>query len=142
MIDLNSTIESLNALNKGTLMENLGIEYLETKDGFVAARMPIDQRTLQPAGILHGGSSLALAETIGGLGSMLLVNHEEFVVRGSHISANHVRPGVGKWVIAKANLIHRGKNTHLWDIEIFDEQNQLISSCRLTNFILPKNGNS
>ena len=142
MIDINSSIETLNALNKGTLMETLGIEYLEVREGYVAARMPIDARTIQPAGILHGGSNLALAETIGGLGSMLLINHEEYMVRGSHLSANHVRPGTGNWVTGKANLIHRGKNTHLWDIGVFDEQDQLISSCRLTNFILPKNGNA
>jgi len=139
MIDLNTPIAQLNKLNQGTLMGHLGIEYLETGDGFVFARMPVDNRTMQPAGILHGGSSLALAETIGGLGSMLLIDNSSIDVRGSHISANHVRASNGKWVYGRAQLIHRGKNTHLWNIDITDENDQLVSSCRLTNFLVPKN---
>ncbi len=121
-------------------MGHLGMEYLEVAEGYVLARMPVDHRTLQPAGILHGGSSLALAETIGGLGSVLLVDFSLFDVRGAQVSANHLRAGTGNWVFGKATLIHRGKNTHLWNIDILDEQNQLISSCRVTNFIIPKNG--
>jgi 1,4-dihydroxy-2-naphthoyl-CoA hydrolase len=140
MLDHNSTLEEINAINRDTLMGHLGMEYLEVREGFVLARMPIDYRTLQPAGILHGGSSLALAETIGGLGSVLIVDNSKFDVRGSQVSASHLRAGTGNWVYGKATLIHRGKNTHLWNIDILDEQDQLISSCRVTNFIIPKNG--
>ncbi|HSV87569.1 MAG TPA: hotdog fold thioesterase [Bacteroidales bacterium] len=139
MINLKTSLAQLNELNKGTLMGHLGIEYLEVGEGFVHARMPVDERTMQPAGILHGGSSLALAETIGGLGSLLLVDNTLVDVRGSHISANHIRTAIGKWVFGKAQLIHMGKNTHLWNIDILDENNQIISCCRLTNFLVPKN---
>ena len=83
MIDLNTSIADLNAFNKDTLMDQLGIEYLEVRGGFVRARMPVDQRTKQPLGILHGGASLALAETIGSMGSALLVDLEKFDVRGA-----------------------------------------------------------
>lgn len=123
-------------------MSNLGIEYLEVKTGYVYARMPIDERTVQPSGILHGGSSLALAETLGGVGSLLLVDAAEYDVRGSHVSANHVLGGKGDWVYGKATIIHQGKNTHLWNIDIFDQQEKLISTCRLTNFIIKKNNQS
>ena len=140
MINPNSTIETLNELNKNTLMEQLGIEYLEVKDGFVYARMPVNEKTMQPMGILHGGSSLALAETLGSLGSAFIVDLEKNDVRGSHMSANHVRAARLGWVFAKAVIIHRGRNTHVWNIDIFDEDDQLVSTCRLTNFIIAKDG--
>ncbi|MFZ4464397.1 MAG: PaaI family thioesterase [Bacteroidales bacterium] len=136
MINPNSTIEELNNLNKNTLMEQLGIEYLEVKDGFVSARMPVNEKTRQPMGILHGGSSLALAETVGSLGSAFIVDLDKFDVRGSHMSANHVRAAKTGWVFAKAVIIHRGRNTHVWNIDILDEDEQLVSTCRLTNFII------
>jgi len=140
MINTNSTIEELNALNKNTLMEQLGIEYLEVKDGFVYARMPVNEKTKQPMGILHGGSSLALAETLGSLGSAFIVDLDKNDVRGSHMSANHVRAAMSGWVYAKAVIIHRGRNTHVWNIDIFDEYQQLVSTCRLTNFIIAREG--
>ncbi|MFO7978747.1 MAG: PaaI family thioesterase [Bacteroidales bacterium] len=133
------TIEQLNALNQDTLMGALGMEYLEVKAGYVYARMPVDERTMQPAGILHGGSSLALAETLAGIGSVLLVDPAEHEVRGAHITANHVLAGKGHWVFGKATIIHQGRNTHLWNIDIFDQDEKLISTCRITNFIIKKN---
>lgn len=138
MISALPTLEQLNALNQDTLMGTLGMEYLEVKHGYVFARMPVDQRTMQPAGILHGGSSLALAETLAGLGSLIMVDPEEHEVRGSHITANHVLAGKGEWVFARATIIHQGRNTHLWNIDIFDQQDNLISTCRITNFIIKK----
>ncbi len=138
MINPNSSISELNAMNRNTLMEQLGIEYLEVKEGYVAARMPVNERTKQPMGILHGGSSLALAETVGSLGSAFIVDLDKNDVRGSHMSANHVRAAKNGWVFAKANIIHRGRNTHVWNIDIEDEDGQLVSTCRLTNFIIAK----
>ena len=119
-------------------MEQLHIEYLEVGDGFVKARMPVNERTKQPMGILHGGANLALAETIAGLGSVLIVNPDEFDVRGSQVSANHVGTAHTGWVLAEANLLHRGKNTHVWNVDIRDEKGVLISTCRLTNFVIKK----
>jgi len=134
----NLTIEELNRLNKGSLIERLGIEYLKTGEGYVKARMPVNEMTKQPAGILHGGASLALAETVGSLGSILMVDADIYEVRGSHISANHVRPAHSGWVYAEAQIIYQGKNTHVWNIDISDDAGQLVSTCRLTNFIIRK----
>jgi 1,4-dihydroxy-2-naphthoyl-CoA hydrolase len=135
MINSSTTPAELNAMNKGTLMGQLGIEYLELWDGFVHARMPVDERTKQPMGILHGGSSLALAETVGSIGSAFIVDLQKYDVRGAHMSGNHVRAVSKGWVHARANIIHRGRNTHVWNIDITEEDGQLVSSCRLTNFI-------
>ena len=138
MINSNTSIDELNNMNANTLMAQLGIEYLEIRPGFVKARMPVNQNTMQPMGILHGGSSLALAETLGSLGSAYLVGLDKYEVRGSQLSANHVRAGRKGWVFGEAVIIHQGQNTHLWNIDIRDEDGQLVSSCRLTNFILPR----
>lgn len=138
MIKLTTSIKELNKINKGTLMEQLHIEYLEIGDGYVKAKMPVNERTKQPMGILHGGANLALAETIGGLGSALIVDLDEFDVRGSQISANHVGTAHTGYVFAEANIIHRGRNTHVWNIDIIDEDGKKVSTCRLTNFVLKK----
>lgn len=119
-------------------MEQLHIEYLEVGDGYVKGKMPVNERTKQPMGILHGGANLALAETIGGLGSALIVDLEEFDVRGSQISANHVGTAHKGWVFAEAKIIHRGRNTHVWNIDIKDESGKMVSTCRLTNFVIKK----
>lgn len=139
MLTIHSTLAELNALNKGTMMEHLHIEYLEVRKGFVKARMPVNEKTMQPAGILHGGANLVLAETVGGLGSLLLVDFKEFDVRGSQISANHVGTAHTGFVYAEAKIIHEGKNTHVWNIDIRDEDGRLTSTCRLTNFIIKRN---
>ncbi|NOY37091.1 MAG: hotdog fold thioesterase [Chlorobi bacterium] len=130
------TLETLNSVIKGTLMESLGIEFTEATEGLIRARMPVDNRTLQPAGILHGGASLALAETVGSLGSILLVDSELFDVRGSNIQASHIRPVTQGVVEAEARIIYQGKNTHLWNIDIRDDKGNLVSTARLTNFII------
>ena len=138
MLNLNIPIEELNKINQGTLMEQLHIEYLEVGDGYVKARMPVNERTKQPMGILHGGANLALAETSGGLGSALIVDLDKFDVRGSQISANHVGTAHAGWVFAEAHILHKGKNTHVWNIDIRDEDGKLVSTCRLTNFVIKK----
>ncbi|MBN1340666.1 MAG: hotdog fold thioesterase [Bacteroidales bacterium] len=130
--------EDLNRINKGTLMESLGIEYLEAKEGFVKARMPVDHRTLQPMGILHGGASIALAETVGGLGSALLVDPDRYEIRGASLAANHLGAATGGYVFAEARILHQGKMTHVWDIEIKTEDGRKISLSRLTVMIIPK----
>jgi uncharacterized protein (TIGR00369 family) len=138
MKKVKATIEELNRMNKGTMMEQLHIEYLEVGEGHIKAKMPVNERTKQPAGILHGGANLALAETVAGLGSAVIVDLDEYEVRGSQVSANHVGTAHSGWVIAEANLIHRGKNTHVWNIDIRDETGRLLSTARLTNFIIRK----
>ncbi len=134
-----SDIEKLNSINKGTMMEVLGIEYLEARHGFLKAKMPVDERTFQPAKLLHGGASMALAETLGSVGSAIMVNLDEYEVRGSQLSANHIKSAKKGWVFGEAVLLHKGRNTHVWNIDIKDEADRLISTCRLTNFIIKKN---
>ncbi len=138
MMNLNVPIEELNKTSQNTLMETLGIEYMETKEGYVKAKMPVNEKTLQPMGILHGGASLALAETIGSLGSVLLVDMNKYDVRGANISANHVSAATKGFVYGEAKIIHRGRNTHVWNIEIKNEDGKLVSVSRLTNMIIEK----
>jgi len=135
---MKNSMEELNASSQNTLMQQLGIEYLEKREGYVKARMPVDKRTLQPMGILHGGASLALAETIGSLGSALLLDLDKYDVRGANINANHVGAVSSGWVYGVAEIIHRGRYTHVWNINITDEEGRLISVSRLTNMIIEK----
>ena len=118
------------------MMETLGIEYLEVREGYVYARMFVKKELSQPYGMLHGGASMALAESIGGAGSSYYVDMKTHVIRGMQFSANHVKAAkVGTYVYATATIIHKGRQTHVWNIDIKNEDNELVSSCRLTNFI-------
>ena len=129
-------IKKMNALNEGTMMETLGIEYLEIREGYVYARMFVKKELSQPYGMLHGGASMALAESIGGVGSAYYCDPKEYVIRGMQMSANHVKPAkVGTYVYATATIIHKGRQTHVWNIDIKNEDDDLVSSCRLTNFV-------
>ena len=133
-------IKKMNAMNEGTMMETLGIEYLEVREGYVYARMFVKQELAQPYGMLHGGASMALAESIGGAGSSCYVDMKTHVIRGMQFSANHVKAAkVGTYVYATATIIHKGRQTHVWNIDIKNEDNELVSSCRLTNFIFQMN---
>lgn len=138
MIGINTSVEELNSLNKKTLIKQLGIEFLENREGYLKASMPVDERTRQPLGLLHGGASLALAETIGSLGSALLVDLDKFEVRGANINANHVGAISEGFVYGVAEIIHRGRYTHVWNINITDKDGRLISVSRLTNMIIEK----
>ena len=137
-ITVDTPIEILNGINKGSVMEALGIEYIEVSDGFVKGQMPIDHRTIQPAGILSGGASLAFAETLGGLGSALLIDLEKYSAVGTQVAANHVGVGIGKSVRGEARIIHRGKRTHVWNIDIISEDERLVSTVRMTNQIIER----
>lgn len=132
------SVEEVSKLNKGTLMEQIGIEYLEIRDGFMSARMPVDERTFQPYGILHGGATIALAETLASFGSALMVDPEKYDVRGQNVTVNHVRSARNGWVIGEATIIHKGRTTHIWNVDVKDEKDRLISTCRLTIFVSPK----
>jgi 1,4-dihydroxy-2-naphthoyl-CoA hydrolase len=132
------SLDQMNETSKGTMMEVLGIEYLIVEPGYIKAKMPVDKRTRQPFGILHGGASVALAETIGSIGSAVLMADKNVEVRGAGITANHIKAVKSGWVFGEARTIHVGKNTHIWDIQIKDEAGDLVSTARLTNFILLK----
>ncbi len=132
------SLEQMNKTSKGTLMEALGIEYLIVEEAYIKAKMPVDERTRQPFGILHGGASVALAETIGSMGSAVLMGDIKADIRGAGITANHVKAVKSGWVYGEARCIHQGKNTHLWDIQIKNEAGELVSTARLSNFIILK----
>ncbi len=138
MNEINHSLKELNKLNTGTLMEQLSIEYTEVGDGLLTARMPVNETTFQPDGILHGGANLALAETVAGLGSALLVDLKKYSVRGAQVSANHIGSTSTGFVYATGKIVHQGKNTHVWNIDIRDEKNILLSTCRITNLIVKK----
>jgi uncharacterized protein (TIGR00369 family) len=127
-----------NAISKNTLMETLEIKYIDAGEDFLVARMPVTPRTHQPMGLLHGGASVALAESVGSAASMLLVNNDLSEIRGIEISANHLRAKRTGMVTGTARIVHQGKSIHLWEIKITDENNKLISICKLTNMVLPK----
>lgn len=131
-------LEMCNKFTKNTLMETLQIEYIDVGEDFLIAKMPVNSKVHQPMGLLHGGASVALAESVGSAASMIFVDIEKFEVRGIEISANHVKSKRDGEVYATAKIIHKGSKLHLWEIRITDENNQLISLCKLTNMILPK----
>ena len=133
---------TLNAMNRGTLMEQLGIEYLEASEGYMKASMPVDERTFQPMRILHGGATIALAETLASIGSALLVDREKYDVKGQHVTASHIRSARSGKVIGEAVILHRGRSSHIWNVDIKDEQGHLLSVCRLTIFVVKKQPHS
>jgi 1,4-dihydroxy-2-naphthoyl-CoA hydrolase len=120
------------------MIDHLGIEMIELGDDYVKARMPVDHRTHQPAGLLHGGASVALAETLGSTGAMLCVDPAKNQVVGLEINANHVRAVRDGWVIGTARPLHRGKTTQLWEIRITDAADKLVCIARLTMAVLEK----
>lgn len=138
-LDREKILQFCNAFSKNTLMETLQIEYIDAGEDFLVAKMPVNASVHQPMGLLHGGATVALAESVGSAASHFFINAKEQEVRGIEISANHlksVREGV---VFGTAKIIHRGKTLHLWEIKITDEAGNLISLCKLTNMVLNKN---
>ena len=120
-----------------TLMETLDIAFTDAGEDFLQATMPVNSRVHQPMGLLHGGASVALAESVGSAASIMLINPEIQEVRGIEISANHLRSKKEGVVTGTAKIIHQGRSLHLWEIRITDEQGRLISLCKLTNMVLP-----
>ena len=126
------TLDQLKEGSKDTLMEQLGIEYLEIGNDYLKARMPVDSRTRQTAGILHGGASAALAETLGSIASGMCVDREKKSIVGLEINANHIRPVAAGWVTGITTPIHVGNTTQIWEIRIYNEQEKLVCISRLT----------
>lgn len=137
-MDKIKVLETCNRFTKNTLMETLQIEYLDVGEDFLTAKMPVNSKVHQPMGLLHGGASVALAESVGSAASMVFIDQEKYDVLGIEISANHVKSKREGDVFATAKIIHKGNKLHLWEIRITDENNQLISICKLTNMILAK----
>ncbi|WP_062109432.1 PaaI family thioesterase [Bacillus niameyensis] len=125
-------------MEKQTLIETLGIEFLEVGHGKVTATMPVDGRTKQPYGYLHGGASVALAETVASYGATTMIDLEKEICFGLEINANHVKAKKDGIVTATAEVLHKGKSTMIWDVKIKDEEEQLICVSRCTIAIVPK----
>jgi 1,4-dihydroxy-2-naphthoyl-CoA hydrolase len=131
-------IKTLNEMSQNTMLSHLGIEFIAIGEDFLKATMPVDHRTHQPMGLLHGGASAALAETLGSFASHLVVDSTEFDCVGLEINANHVRPKTEGMVTGIAKPIHLGSKTHIWEIRIEDERGKLICISRLTMAVLSK----
>lgn len=138
MIDPNIPLEVINAFSKNTLLEQLDIRVTQLGENFLEGTMPVDRRTHQPAGLLHGGASAALIESLGSIGSTMLVDMENYSIVGLEINANHVRGVKSGLVTGRAEVVHAGKTTHIWQVDITDEAQNLVCTGRLTVLIIKK----
>lgn len=137
MFKTHLTLDNIRDLGIGTMTEHVGIEYLELGKDYLTARMPVDHRTRQPYGILHGGASVVLAESLGSIASALcLDNPKTQRPVGLEINANHIRSVAEGWVYGKVQAIHVGRRTHVWQIEITNEAGKMVCVSRLTVAII------
>lgn len=135
----NVPLELINSKSNNTLVATLGIECIEIGENFIVLKMPVDRRTHQPMGILHGGASAALIETVGSMGSTLLIDLEKEVPVGLEINCNHVRSVKSGFVLATGTLVHCGRRTHVWQVNIHEaESKKLVCTGRLTVMIIEK----
>jgi 1,4-dihydroxy-2-naphthoyl-CoA hydrolase len=132
------TTEVLNKYSKNTLVEHLGIEFTEVGEDYITAKLPVDKRTIQPAGLLHGGASVTLAESIGSIGAYLCVDPDKYNCVGLEINANHIRSKTSGIVYGKGTPLHIGKKIQVWEIKITDEQERLICVSRITIAVIEK----
>lgn len=132
------TLEQINELCKDTLIGHLEIEFIAFGADYIKAKMPVNKKKHQPSGILHGGASLVMAETVAGAGSMLLVDPKKYDVLGLQVTGNHVGTTSSGDLLATAEIVHKGQTTHIWDVKITDDGEKLISVVRVTNIIREK----
>lgn len=130
-------LRKMNEITQNTLGESLGMKLTKLEDGYVEGTMPVDHRTHQPYGRLHGGATAALAETLGSVGSHYLVENQGKGAVGIEINANHLRGVSSGIVTGKASLLHKGGKMHVWNVDILDEQDRLAAVARLTVMIIP-----
>ncbi|MEM9680253.1 MAG: hotdog fold thioesterase [Bacteroidota bacterium] len=130
-------LEMANKACKNTLMETLDIEVIDFGEDFLVARMPVNSRVHQPDGVLHGGATAALAESVGSFATHIFIDTEKFFVRGIEVTANHLKSVREGHVYARATFLHKGRTTQLLDIRITDDHDNLISICRLSTIALP-----
>ncbi|WP_114490704.1 PaaI family thioesterase [Candidatus Ulvibacter alkanivorans] len=131
-----SLLRKFNALRKNTLLETLAIEFTDVTETTVTASMPVTPKVHQPDGVLHGGASVALAETIGSVGAMYFMKEENITIRGIEIAANHVKSVRDGYVHATASILHKGRTTQLWQIRITNDDGALVSMVKLTTITL------
>ena len=127
-----------NEVCENTLMQTLDIRFTDVGENFLEAEMPVNAKVHQPDGVLHGGATVALAESVASAATYVFLDAQEYMVRGIEISANHLRSIAEGKVIARASILHKGRTTQLWEIVVKDTENRLISHCKLTTIALPK----
>ena len=132
------TCEALNKLSRNTLVDHLGIEFSDVGEDFISAKMPVDHRTHQPLGLLHGGASVVLAETLGSMAANCCIDTKLQYCVGLDINANHIKSVTQGFVTGTTKAIHIGKRTHVWEIKIVSEQNDLICISRITMAVIDK----
>ena len=132
------TLDFMNSFNKDTLMETLGIRYVDCGENFLTAQMELSPKVYQADGVLHGGASAALAESVGSAASFLYVDAKDHIVNGLEMTVNHVRKAQHGMLTAKAVVLHKGRTTHLWQIKITNNE-KLVCFAKITNIILPRN---
>ncbi len=137
-MDKATILKAFNARCKGTLMETLDIEYVAVGDDFLTAKMPVNANVHQPLGQLHGGATAALAESVGSAASNFFIDRKKQFVNGIQLSINHIKSKKEGVVYATAKNIHKGKTTHLWEVEVVDENENLIAIAKMTNIVLNK----
>lgn len=138
MIPRRTKVEDINIIGKKTLIETLGIEFTKVGSDYLEGKMPVDERTFQPMGFLHGGANVAFAETLGSAGTYLIIGTRTHYGICIEINANHIGTVMEGYVYGRAKIIHKGKTTHIWNIEIKDEKGKMISISRLTMMILER----
>ncbi len=132
------SLHDFSGLGKNTMGEYIGIRFSEVGDNYLKATMPVDHRTTQPYGILHGGASVTLAETLGSVGSAFVIDPDQYICVGQEINANHIRSAKNGLVTGIATPVHLGSSSHVWEIKIYDEAEKLVCISRLTVAILKK----
>lgn len=137
-LEKDRVLQLCNEWSKNTLMQTLHITYIDAGEDFLTAKMPVNSSVHQPMGLLHGGATVALAESVGSAASLMFINPEKQEVRGIEIAANHLKSKREGEVFCTARIIHKGRSIHLWEIKVTDEKGTLISLCKLTNMILPR----
>mgnify|MGYP000629448026 CR=1 FL=1 len=138
MINTQLPLDAINAFSKNTLLEQLDIRVTKLGENFVEGTMPVDHRTHQPVGLLHGGASAALIESLASIGSTLIVDQKKSGVVGLEINTNHIRGVKSGLVTGRAEIVHCGKTTHIWQVDVKDEDGKLVSTGRLTVLIIEK----
>ncbi|MFT4602389.1 MAG: 1,4-dihydroxy-2-naphthoyl-CoA hydrolase [Arenicella sp.] len=139
MLNKNVPLEVVNAMNKNTILEVLDIKTIEIGDDYIVATMPVDKRTHQPMGLLHGGASAVLIESLGSIGSTLIIDMKTQNIVGLEVNANHLRAVKSGLVTARATIVHCGRKTHVWQVDIKDEDEKLVCTGRLTVMVTSKN---
>jgi 1,4-dihydroxy-2-naphthoyl-CoA hydrolase len=135
---ISATPEQINALRRNTMISHLGIEFTAISEDSLTARMPVDERTIQPFGILHGGASVALAETLGSVAASLTLDTSKKIPVGMEINANHLRPVSSGWVSGVVRPVHLGKTSQVWEVRITNEDDKLVCISRITMAVVDR----